>query len=432
MRDMPSAGSSRVFDVDDVVSALERIISEHTRTVRIRGEVVNLRSGRDGRVHWFRLEDPREGHDARLDCMAFATDVADGCVLADGRVVEAVARPEFSRRDGRLQVRLHRIQPAGEGELIAMLVERRRRLAAEGLFDPSRKQALPFVPRGVGLVTAAGGAARADVLRRIDARFPLPVVVVHAAMQGSACAREVVAALAALDSDPRVDVILIARGGGSLQDLLPFSDEAVVRAIGAAATPVVTGIGHEPDVTLACLAADARAATPTAAVDLLVPDGALLREDLGAAARRLSAGARRSVAASARHLGMIASRPGLARPHEAVVRGRREALAVAARRLGPAARAVVAHRARDLAVVGARPDRAARGAVSSADGRLAVFGARLAAGDPTRPLGAGFALVRDSAGRAVVTAAAAAAAGRVTLEFGDGLVGARVEEDAGG
>jgi len=206
----------------------------------------------------------------------------------------------------------------------------------------------------------------------------------------------------------------------------------MVRAIGAVGTPVVTGIGHEPDVTLACLAADARAATPTAAVDLLVPDRALLREDLGAAARRLSAGARRSVAASARHLGMIASRPGLARPHEAVVRGRREALAVAARRLGPAARAVVAHRARELAVVGARPDRAARGAVSSADGRLAVLGARLAAGDPTRPLGAGFALVRDSAGRAVVTAAAAAAAGRVTLEFGDGLVGARVEEDAGG
>ncbi|MGB0731543.1 MAG: exodeoxyribonuclease VII large subunit, partial [Miltoncostaeaceae bacterium] len=99
---MPSAGSSRVFDVDDVVSALERVISEHTRTVRIRGEVVNLRSGRDGRVHWLRLEDPREGHDARLDCMAFATDVADGYALADGRVVEAVARPEFARRDGRL------------------------------------------------------------------------------------------------------------------------------------------------------------------------------------------------------------------------------------------------------------------------------------------------------------------------------------------
>ena len=432
MRDMPSAGSSRVFDVDDVVSALERVISEHTRTVRIRGEVVNLRSGRDGRVHWFRLEDPREGHDARLDCMAFATDVADGYALADGRVVEAVARPEFARRDGRLQVRLYRIQPAGEGELIAMLDERRRRLAAEGLFDPSRKQALPFVPRGVGLVTAAGGAARADVLRRVDARFPLPVVVAHAAMQGPACVREVVAAVAALDRDPRVDVILIARGGGSLQDLLPFSDEALARAIGASVTPVVTGIGHEPDVTLACLAADARATTPTAAVDLVAPDRALLREDLGAAARRLSAGARRSVAASVRYLEMLASRPGIARPHEAVVRGRRQALGAAARRLRPAVRAVVAHRARDLAVVRGRPDRAARGAVSSADSRLAVLGARLAAGDPTRPLGAGFALVRDAAGRAVVTTAAAAAAGRVTLEFSDGLVGARVEEDDGG
>ncbi len=236
--------TARVFEVDDVVSALERVLSEHTRTVRIRGEVVNLRSGRGARMFWFRLEDPRDGMDARVDCFAWATDVGQGYALADGDVVQAVARPEFSRRDGRLIIRLHRIEPAGEGAILRTIEERRRRLAAEGLFDQSLKRALPFVPRGIGLVTARAGAARADVLQRIEARLPVPVIVVQAAMQGSACADEVVRALALLDADPRVDVIIIARGGGSLQDLLPFSDETIVRAIRATRTPVVAGIGH--------------------------------------------------------------------------------------------------------------------------------------------------------------------------------------------
>ncbi len=429
---MADRAGARVYEVDEVVTALERVIAQHTRAVYIRGEVVNLRSGRDGRVSWFRLEDPRDGHDARIDCMAFATDVADGHVLADGSVIQAVARPEFSRRDGRLQVRLRRIEPAGEGEILRLIEERRRRLAAEGLFDAALKRPLPFVPRGVGLVTAATGAARADVLRRIESRFPVPVVVAHAAMQGPACADEVSRAVAALDADPRVDVIVIARGGGALQDLLPFSDEQVVRAIRASGTPVVAGIGHQPDVTLACRAADAMAATPTAAADLVVPDGAMLRDDLAALGRRVRAGGRRAVDGARRDLRMLGARPGLVRPHQAVVHRPRLAVAAMGLRLARAGAGATAGPARDLRDLRGRRYRAIAAARSGATARLAVQSARLRAGDPARPLDDGFALVRGADGGIITSAAAAARAGRVTLQFGDGQVAARVggEEEA--
>lgn len=421
-------GPARVFEVDDVVTALERVIATHTRAIRMRGEVVNLRTGRDGRMLWFRLEDPREGHDARVDCFAFSTDVVDGHVVADGGLVEAMAWPEFSRRDGRLVIRLRRIEPAGEGEILRMIEERRRRLAAEGLFDVALKRPLPFVPRGIGLVTAAGGAARADVLRRIEARFPVPVVVAHAAMQGPASVREVSRAIAALDADDRVDVILVARGGGSLQDLLPFSDEQVVRAIRASATPVVAGIGHQPDITLACLAADATGATPTAAADLLVPERDVLRDDLTALGRRLGLGALRIAGRAERELALIAARPGLVRPHEAVVSRRVEAVAALGTRLGRAVHGVVGDPARTLAALDARRALGIGASTSAAAARLAVLTARLGGADPTRPLAEGYALVRAPGGGAITRAADAAAADLLVLEFADGTITTRPVE----
>ena len=429
IRGMPNdQPRARVYEVDDVVSALERVVSDHTRSVYLRGEVVNLRSGRDGRMLWFRLEDPREGHDARVDCFAFSTDVTEGHVLADGSVIEGLARPEFSRRDGRLIIRLRRIEPAGEGEILRLIEERRRRLAAEGLFDQALKRPLPFVPRAVGLVTASAGAARADVLRRIGDRFPVPVVVVHAAMQGPACVDEVCRAVAALDADPRVDVILIARGGGALQDLLPFSDEQVVRAIRASGTPVVAGIGHEPDVTLACLAADARGATPTAAADLLVPDREALREDLSALLRRLGLGAMRITARARRELDLIGARPGLVRPHEAVVRRRVDALDALGARLARSAGVAVDRPLTHLRVLDARAGRAIAAADAAAAARLSVLTARLRSGDPSRPLAEGYVLVRDRGGAVVATAEAAAHEQLLALEFADGTISVRPDD----
>ena len=421
--------SVRVFEVDDVVSALERVIGAHTKTVRMRGEVVNLRSGRGDRMFWFRLEDPRDGMDARIDCFAWSNDVGAGYALADGDVIEAVARPEFSRRDGRLVVRLHRIEPAGEGEILRTVEERRRRLAAEGLFDVAQKRPLPFVPRGVGLITARAGAARADVLRRIEARLPVPVVVVQAAMQGPACTGEVIRGLALLDSDPRVDVIIIARGGGSLQDLLPFSDEAMARAIRACGTPVVAGIGHQPDVTLACLAADAQGATPTAAADLVVPDRDALGEDLVALRRRLAGATQRVASRARRGLDLVGARPGLLRPHEAMVRRPRDRVSGLGMRLRREIRDAADGPDRDLSGLVARRRRAGAVATATATSRLSVLRARRAGRDPARPLAEGFALVRDMSGIAVTTAAAAVLAGDVTLTFADATVPARVRAD---
>lgn len=416
----------RVFEIDEVVTALERVIGEHTRTVRIRGEVVNLRSGRDGRMFWFRLEDPRDGVDARIDCFAWATDVGEGYTLADGDVVEAVATPEFARRQGNLVVRLRRIERAGEGEILRMIDDRRRRLAAEGLFDDALKRPLPFVPGVVGLVTARDGAARADVLRRLEARFPGPVVVAHAAMQGPACATEVAWALQMLDADPRVDVIVIARGGGSLQDLLPFSDEGLVRAVRACGTPVVAGIGHQPDTTLVCLAADAHAATPTAAADLVVPDRAQMGEDIAALGRRLSGGTRRVADRTRRGLDLIGARPGLLRPHEAVVRRPRECVRALGARLAREMRGTADAPGRDLQVLADRRRRSGPAFLAGRAARIELLGARLAGRDPTRPLSEGFALVRDRSGTTVTRADAAQLAGEVTLTFIDGTVPARV------
>lgn len=418
-----------MFEVDEVVTALERVIGEHTRTVRIRGEVVNLRSGRGDRMFWFRLEDPRDEADARIDCFAWATDVSDGYTLGDGDIIEAVARPEFSRRDGRLIVRLHRIEPAGEGEILRAIEERRRRLAAEGLFDSALKRPLPLVPRGVGLITARAGAARADVLRRIDARLPVPMVVVQAAMQGPACADEVTRALALLDADPGVDVIIIARGGGSLQDLLPFSDESLVRAIRATRTPIVAGIGHQPDVTLACLAADAAGATPTAAADLVVPDRGALDEDLAAIRRRLVGATRRVGDRARRELALVAARPGLTRPHEAVVRRPRDRVAGLGQRLRREVRDAVVGPRRDVTELAGRRRRAGTAVPVAAGARLRVLGARLGGRDPERPLAEGFALVRDRDGRALTSAHDVRAARDITLTFADGSVPATTRAD---
>jgi exodeoxyribonuclease VII large subunit len=250
-------------------------------------------------------------------------------------------------------------------------------------------------------------------------------------MQGPACAREVSDAIATLDAHDRVDVILVARGGGSLQDLLPFSDEQVVRAIRQSGTPVVAGIGHQPDITLACLAADATAATPTAAADLLVPERQVLAEDIRALGRRLGLGALRMAHRAERELSLIAARPGLVRPHEAMVRRRADALAGFADRLSREMDGLVEQSTSALAALDARQGRAVGTCTAGAAARLAVLTARLGAGDPSRPLAEGYALVRGPGGRAVTSAAAAAACASLELEFSDGTITARPVEGGG-
>jgi exodeoxyribonuclease VII large subunit len=193
--------------------------------------------------------------------------------MVEGASVVVHAKPSFYANRGTLSLYARDIRMVGLGELLARIERRRQLLAAEGLFAAERKRPLPFLPGKVGLVTAPDSAAERDVLENSRRRWPaVRFAVRYAAMQGTGSAAEVMAALGRLDRDPEVDVIVVARGGGSVEDLLPFSDEGLLRAVFAARTPVVSAIGHEPDGPLLDLVADVRASTPTDAAKLVVPD----------------------------------------------------------------------------------------------------------------------------------------------------------------
>jgi exodeoxyribonuclease VII large subunit len=193
--------------------------------------------------------------------------------VVEGASVVVFAKPSYYPNRGTLSLYASDIRMVGLGELLARLEQRRRLLAAEGLFARELKRRLPFLPRTVGLVTGAQSAAERDVLENARRRWPaVRFAVRHTSVQGPHAAREVIEAVGALDRDPEVDVIIIARGGGSVEDLLPFSDEGLVRAVHAARTTVVSAIGHEPDTPLLDLVADVRASTPTDAAKMVVPD----------------------------------------------------------------------------------------------------------------------------------------------------------------
>ena len=193
--------------------------------------------------------------------------------MVEGASVVVHAKPSFYANRGTLSLYAREIRMVGLGELLARIERRRQLLAAEGLFAAERKRRLPFLPGTVGLVTAPNSAAERDVLDNARRRWPaVRFAVRYAAMQGTSSAAEVMDRLGRLDRDPAVDVIVVARGGGSVEDLLPFSDEGLLRAVFAATTPVVSAIGHEPDSPLLDLVADVRASTPTDAAKLVVPD----------------------------------------------------------------------------------------------------------------------------------------------------------------
>lgn len=205
-------------------------------------------------------------------CHVSILDAAPMPITAGARVV-VQARPVWYEPTGSLSLDIREIRPQGEGELLAQLERRKQLLAAEGLFDSRLKKALPFLPTVIGLITGRDSAAERDVVENATKRWPNVTIACHyALMQGADSARSVIEGVALLDARPDVDVIVIARGGGALNDLLPFSDEALIRAIAACVTPVVSAIGHEQDVPLLDLVADLRASTPTDAAKRIVPD----------------------------------------------------------------------------------------------------------------------------------------------------------------
>lgn len=283
-----SRSNATEFSVSELSLALKRTVEDAFGYVRVRGEVSGYRGPHSSGHCYFTLKDER----SRIDAVIWK-GVFSKLKFQPQEGLEVVATGKLTTFPGssKYQIVIDRLEPAGAGALMALLEERKRKLAAEGLFAEDRKRPLPFLPKVIGVVTSPTGAVIRDIIHRITDRYPLHILVWPVRVQGETTGHEVSNAIAgfnALDDSPalpRPDIIIVARGGGSLEDLWGFNDEAVVRAVAASTIPIVSAVGHETDWTLIDLAADRRAPTPTGAAEMASP----VKADLEAELVRLSA-----------------------------------------------------------------------------------------------------------------------------------------------
>lgn len=283
--------------------------------VWVEAQVVEIKR-RSGPTHYMTFRDKVANMSVNVSVSTLVLDSAGP--LPEGSKVTARVRPRVWDRTTSLSFECLELHVAGEGRLLAQLEQLKQKLQAEGLFEAHRKRRLPLLPHVIGLVTGRDSDAERDVTRQVALRWPAAVIRTrHALVQGPNSAESVMTALAALDADPQVDVIIIARGGGSLEDLLSFSDEGLVRAVAGAATPVISAIGHERDFPLLDFVADLRASTPTDAAKRVVPDHALERHGLDQARGRLRRSIELMLTREQQSLQAIASRPVLIDPTSA-------------------------------------------------------------------------------------------------------------------
>ena len=350
-------------------------------TIWVEGEVTELRRQDGWQSVFLTLKDLEDGSCLPVS-MPRTTFDALRLDVADGDRIHVYGRPELYEARGVFQLRALSLEPLGLGAALARIERLKKALAEEGLFAAERKRALPLLPRRIGLLTGNEAAAKRDFLIAVAARFPaVRVLVAETLVQGVRAPGAIAAALEELCREPEIDVVVLARGGGSFEDLLPFSDERVVRAVAACPVPVVSAVGHEQDTPLCDLAADARASTPTAAARLVVPDERQLRADLD----RL--------------------RAALGRDTRRILERGRQSLATDAQRLTRAP-ALLLERKR---------------------ARVDALAGRLRALSPRATLERGYAIVRTESG--IVRSAGAAAPGtRIDVELAEGALAARVEE----
>jgi len=330
--------------------------------------------------------------------------------LSEGARVVVHAKPEFYPGRGTLSLRADEIRQVGLGELLARLERLKKLLAAEGLFDPARKRRLPFLPGRIGLITGRASAAERDVLSNARRRWPaVEFRIVNVAVQGSGAVPQIIDALALLDADATIDVIIVARGGGSVEDLLPFSDEALIRAVHRARTPVVSAIGHEPDQPLLDLVADVRASTPTDAAKIVVPDVVEEARAVTHARDRIRAAVAGRVAREQAGLDALRSRPVLADP-----------------------RSLVDARTDEVTLLRDRARRTLRHHLDRADDDLGHQRARARALSPLATLRRGYAVLQDADGHVIDSVAGVATGAAVAVRVADGRIHATttgVDED---
>ena len=414
--------NSPALTVTELSGALKRTIEDAFGQVRVRGEISGFKRHASGHCY-FTLKDENACIDAviwRTSAGVLAFRPEDGAeVIATGKLTTYQGRSKY-------QIVVDRMELAGEGALLALLEKRRKALAAEGLFDAGRKRKLPFLPRVIGVVTSPTGAVIRDILHRLEDRCPTRVILWPVPVQGDGAAARIAAAIRAFPSlDPKPDLLIVARGGGSIEDLWPFNEEEVVRAAAESPIPLISAVGHETDTTLIDYASDLRAPTPTAAAEIAVPVRSELFAQLREFQHRAQQCLSRRIERSRERFELTTCRwpqpqaifaPIVQRLDEV---GERLPRSLAAR--AGAARA-------DLNLVAGRLRR------DVIDQRIARLAERLAAAwkmaelaHPERPLSKGYVRVTTRDGKTLTHAPAAREAGRLTLHFGDGAVDASVD-----
>jgi exodeoxyribonuclease VII large subunit len=442
------ASNLNEFTVTEISHALKRSIEDRFGHVRVRGEISGFRGPHSSGHCYFSLKD--EG--AKIDAVIWRggfnrlrSKLQEGLeVIATGKLTSYPGKSSY-------QIIIENVEPAGVGALMALLEERKRKLAAEGLFDTDRKKPLPYLPQKIGVITSPTGAVIRDILHRLQDRFPRHVIVWPVRVQGETAAAEVVAAINGFNAmaEPP-DLLIVARGGGSLEDLWPFNDEAIVRAVAASAIPIISAIGHETDTTLIDHAADWRAPTPTAAAERAVP----VRADLLAETASLLARQRRAISRvmQERKLRLQSAGRALPKPDDmlAIARQRLDGAAsrlptslrsnvqrhrlVLARNAGRLSLNVMRSRIQDgwrrVPDMANRGTRALRQLLARRSDRFNAEAKLLLSMSYRSVLARGFALVRDASGQPVRTVAGVKANANLVIEFTDGELHVRATKAA--
>ncbi len=441
---LPAPPNIREYTVSELSAALKRTVEGEFPYVRVRGEISGFTRAGSGHLY-MALKDEK----AVLDAVCWR-GVAGGLKFApeDGLEVVCTGKLTTYAPRSRYQLVIETMEPAGEGALMALLEERRKKLAAEGLFDAARKQPIPFLPEVIGVVTSPTGAVIRDILHRLRDRFPRHVLVWPVQVQGTGAAEQIAAAVAGfnrLEDGGRVarpDVLIVARGGGSLEDLWAFNEEIVVRAVADSAIPVISAVGHETDTTLIDHAADLRAPTPTAAAEMAVPVRAELMSTIATLSGRLIRATTRL--ADERRMRLIAlarALPGaedllaraqqrfdelagrLPRALHASTHHHHSELARAAAGLRPfILRQKLARAGRDLDLVWGRAAPALSRVLHEAETRLGGTARLLTSLGYRQVLARGYAVVRDAGGQVVTRAAGVRLGDALDIEFHDDTV----------
>jgi len=440
------------FSVTELSAALKRTVEDQFALVRVRGEISGLKFHSSGHVY-FDLKDDK----AVLNAVIWRGNVPRLRIRPEAGM-EVILTGKLSTYAGssRYQIIVEQVELAGLGALMALLEERRKKLAAEGLFDSARKKKLPFLPEVIGVVTSPTGAVIRDIMHRLEARFPRRVLLWPVAVQGEKAAGEIAAAITGFNGFkaplPRPDLIIVARGGGSVEDLMAFNDEAVVRAAAASLIPLISAVGHETDTTLIDFAADVRAPTPTAAAELAVPVRAeLLAQTLDLERRALRCFSK-SMEDRRRHLVQLARvlpraeslfatpRQRLDSVSDKLQHALRRNLQIHQVRLGKAGARLGDRMLKDrlavygerAAALGARATRAEKTRLAQARRHLEGLGRELELISYRSVLERGFALVKGADGAVRRRAAAVKPGEALTLTFADGDAPALAGDGASG